>query len=705
MNIRSFLFLVVTVSVAASCQTIGGFSQPQPTRPPPAEGAGAERLAALHRPALEASLAGLDAVSWPAPEHRWAAIRQALDEARRALAAYPEAGSRAPADLGQLAALLRQRMAALETLMRRDAVSAFAAYDHFAGTSFFQAFPAELDAALFMGANIAAIRPRLEAAGTEDLRRFVATYPGDSVLDAAARGDLGRLYVAAFLGERGGASDLEARLRAVTSAAAAGLRPESVPGMRIGFVEATSKTLLEQGQIDFPAEVDLDLPFATEKLRLDRAFAMPTDEAPDLIIVFNVALAKASRKVRDLSPVGSRYLAGYERVDNAEWEIGRAKVNTLRAELAELRARNTYGWGGLLPIGEAAVEERIGIAEDEFRNTPRYIEKPIYQRYSIEVARVEADKVMTVNYHVVDRKAGRHYRSAFDVIEERGFRIAYNVHPDDTSKGDHFAIYDREQDVVDWEDAPLGVSLSALLDDYLANRGRAREYKNLAALRRQILRDTNVALAALGEETFGYRHGSDPRMESVVAVYRADSMGSGFYILPDVVLTNWHVVDQSKFVEMKRHDKTETFGRVMVKDVRLDLALVKVQARGKPVTFRTERTVDLGATVEAIGHPKGFEFSVTRGIVSSIREYPSINLPRGGGKDVLYIQTDAPINRGNSGGPLFLGGEVVGVNAWGIEKKKAEGLNFSVHYSEVLRFIEETFPGYRARMAGKGKTS
>ena len=708
MNIRMFLFLVLAVTGVAACQTVGGLTQSQPTQStsPATNRAEEQRLAAIHRPALEAGVAGLDAVSWPAPEHRWGRIRQALDEGRRALAAYGGVRSQAPADVGQLAALLRKSMAGLETPMRRDAVSAFAAYDHFAGTSFFQVFPAEVDAAAFMGANIAAIRPRLEAAGTQDLSRFVEAYPRDTVLDASTHGELGRLYVAAFLSEQGGESDIEARLRAVTSAAAAGFNPEGVPGMRIGFVEATSKTLLKQGEIDFRAAVDLDLPFETETLRLDEAFTLPAAEAPDLIIVFNVALAKASRKVRDLSNVGSRYLAGYEKIENNEWEINRAKVSTLRSELAELRARNVWAWGGLLPIGESTVEDKIQTAEDEFRKTPRYIEEPIYKRYPIEVARVEANKVMTVNYHVVDRKAGRHYKSTFDITEEQGFQIAYNVHPDDTNKREHHSLYDTERNVVDWEDASVAVGLSALLDDYLANRERARKYESLAALRREILRDTNVALAALKEETFGYRKGSDLRMENVVAIYPGKGgMGSGFYILPDVVLTNWHVVDESKFVEMKRFDNHETFGRVMVKDVRLDLALIKVQERGIPVRFRTARTIDLGATVEAIGHPFRQEFSITRGIVSTVREEDSINLPGGGGKPVLYIQTDTPTNPGNSGGPLFLGDEVVGVNTMGVRASVGEGQNFAVHYSEVLRFIEETFPGYRARMAGKGKTS
>ena len=187
---------------------------------------------------------------------------------------------------------------------------------------------------------------------------------------------------------------------------------------------------------------------------------------------------------------------------------------------------------------------------------------------------------------------------------------------------------------------------------------------------------------------------NDPRFDSVVVVYTSKGLGSGFFVKPDVVLTNWHVVKESKFVEMKMYDGQETFGKVLGKDVRLDLALIKVQSRGKPVKFYTKNKIDLGTTAEAIGHPKKFEFSITRGIVSAIRNYPSINLPKGAGDKVLYVQTDAPINNGNSGGPLFFGDEVIGINTWGENKSIAEGLNFSVHYSEILNFLKEHLPGF-----------
>ncbi len=116
--------------------------------------------------------------------------------------------------------------------------------------------------------------------------------------------------------------------------------------------------------------------------------------------------------------------------------------------------------------------------------------------------------------------------------------------------------------------------------------------------------------------------------------------------------------------------------------------MVKVQARGVPIVFY-DGAIPLGSTVEAIGHPKGLNFSITRGVVSAIRKRPGII--GAGGKEVTFIQTDTPINPGNSGGPLFLGGKVVGINDWKLSEKGIEGIGFSIHYTEVQAFLKENF--------------
>ena len=91
--------------------------------------------------------------------------------------------------------------------------------------------------------------------------------------------------------------------------------------------------------------------------------------------------------------------------------------------------------------------------------------------------------------------------------------------------------------------------------------------------------------------------------------------------------------------------------------------------------------------MDALGHPKGRKFSISQGIVSAIRKEGSVYNATGS-DNVLFIQTDAAINKGNSGGPLFLGNKVIGVNTQGLSKQKSEGMNFAVHYSEVLDFLK-----------------
>jgi serine protease Do len=146
-----------------------------------------------------------------------------------------------------------------------------------------------------------------------------------------------------------------------------------------------------------------------------------------------------------------------------------------------------------------------------------------------------------------------------------------------------------------------------------------------------------------------------PNMEAPVA------MGSGFVIDKEGrIVTNYHVVDGAEEVTVTLHDGKELTGKVIGKDEATDLALVKVDADAAelhPVTFADSDRVRVGDPVIAIGSPFGLGGTVTAGIVSA--EHREI----GAGRYDDFLQIDAPINRGNSGGPTFdLKGEVIGVN-------------------------------------------
>ena len=149
----------------------------------------------------------------------------------------------------------------------------------------------------------------------------------------------------------------------------------------------------------------------------------------------------------------------------------------------------------------------------------------------------------------------------------------------------------------------------------------------------------------------------------------AVSLGSGFIISSDgYIVTNNHVIsgvptDQGKVtissITVTLPDRKEYRATVVGKDVASDLAVLKIEAKGLPfVQFGDSTTTRVGDWVMAIGNPFALGGTVTAGIVSAIHR----NIGGGGAYD-RYIQTDAAINQGNSGGPMFdLSGNVVGIN-------------------------------------------
>ncbi len=140
------------------------------------------------------------------------------------------------------------------------------------------------------------------------------------------------------------------------------------------------------------------------------------------------------------------------------------------------------------------------------------------------------------------------------------------------------------------------------------------------------------------------------------------AIGSGFIISSDgKILTNHHVVAGADRVIVRLADRREFTAKVIGSDPMSDVALLKVQASGLPyLKLATAQSLKPGQWVVAIGSPFGLDHSVTAGIVSGVGR--SSLLPDQ--QYVPFIQTDVPINKGNSGGPLLnTRGEVVGINS------------------------------------------
>jgi len=137
-------------------------------------------------------------------------------------------------------------------------------------------------------------------------------------------------------------------------------------------------------------------------------------------------------------------------------------------------------------------------------------------------------------------------------------------------------------------------------------------------------------------------------------------LGSGFIVSSDgLILTNAHVVNDAKQVTVKLSDRREFNAKVLGSDTATDIAVLKIDAKGLPtVSLGDSKSVQVGDYVLAIGAPYGFAQTATQGIVSA----KGRSLP--GDSYVPFIQTDAAVNPGNSGGPLFdAEGQVIGINA------------------------------------------
>ena len=169
------------------------------------------------------------------------------------------------------------------------------------------------------------------------------------------------------------------------------------------------------------------------------------------------------------------------------------------------------------------------------------------------------------------------------------------------------------------------------------------------------------------------------------------SQGSGFIIgTQGVILTNAHVVEGAKRITVKLFDKREFEGRVVGRDLRTDIAVVKIAVKENLPTMKLGNSddVQVGEWVMAVGNPFGLDSSVSSGIVSGKGRHIGEAYDR-------MIQTDAPVNPGSSGGPLVnLRGQVVGINKAIVSQ--AGGGSVGISFATPINLIKEILPQLEA---------
>jgi S1-C subfamily serine protease len=171
------------------------------------------------------------------------------------------------------------------------------------------------------------------------------------------------------------------------------------------------------------------------------------------------------------------------------------------------------------------------------------------------------------------------------------------------------------------------------------------------------------------------------------AIQQQQGQGSGFIIAADgVVLTNAHVVEGANEVSVTLPDGRSFIGKVLGADPLTDVAVVKVVSSNLPVApLGDSAKVRPGEWAIAIGNPLGLDNTVTAGIISAIQRTNAV----GEGQRVPYLQTDAAVNPGNSGGPLINDrGQVIGINT-AIRQAPGAGLSFAIPINTARQIAEQ----------------
>ena len=419
----------------------------------------------------------------------------------------------------------------------------------------------------------------------------------------------------------------------------------------------------------------------------------------------------------------SQLVAGVQQVPNPEFsrlqrELQNAEREYIMAKQQEAyffrQGQNSgnYGWAALITqAANVAAQIEAGEKAQGFRDqhnsltaslstTPMYIDKELFQSYSYDVKNIQSEKKGI--FKLIEIRENQFIEKNLELTEKKLFKIANNIEVSDKNYENLKNKFNSLEDITTWENRPLKkVDYKSLVERY--NQIDAAKVKTLLD-HKELYASLDLSIPKAKKEKsffsklfdFGSDErkesnqeskGEDRRFQSVVIVKTSKGLGSGFYVEKNKVITNYHVIENSTSVNIENFNGEKGSAKIIKADKMRDLALLEVNLKGKPVELSSE-VLYSGMQVAALGHPSGLSFSMTQGIISSIRKY-STTYDVTGNSNILFVQTDAAINKGNSGGPLFHKNSVIGVNTQGLNKSKTEGLNFAVHVEELKKFLDD----------------
>jgi len=250
----------------------------------------------------------------------------------------------------------------------------------------------------------------------------------------------------------------------------------------------------------------------------------------------------------------------------------------------------------------------------------------------------------------------------------------------------YFTTYRNDLHPTSWLSRPQHVEVTEAAGSESLD---PEEQNNISVYKKSISGVVNITSRT---QTFDFFYGLVPQ----------EGQGSGFVIDKEGhVLTNFHVIENAREVWVTMHDRKKYRATIVGTDQSHDLAVVQIKAPDlRPMTLGDSTNLQVGQKVYAIGNPFGLAGTLTRGIVSSIRQ---VQEPDGMVIDEA-IQTDAAINPGNSGGPLLnWHGEVIGINTMiASSVGQSAGIGFAIPINTAKAVLNDLVTLGRVRRPALG---
>lgn len=184
-------------------------------------------------------------------------------------------------------------------------------------------------------------------------------------------------------------------------------------------------------------------------------------------------------------------------------------------------------------------------------------------------------------------------------------------------------------------------------------------------------------VSTLSASAIGFR--AETAYESVFVIYSGNSLGSGFAVGENCIVTNAHVIDNDKHISVSSYDGNEYEAKVLGMSESEDIAVLVIENATFPyLSIADISSVKTGDDIYAIGAPKGMAYTLTKGSISAKERLIRKN---------TYIQIDAAINEGNSGGPLLNdSGQVLGMNT--LKMSDSEGIGLAIPIDRICKYLE-----------------